>query len=81
MAGGGAIDKDGGFYYKPTILSNVSEGMRVVDEEQFGPVLPVLKYKNVDDAVKRANDTDFGLGSMFYARDVMQPKISSRLSI
>lgn len=69
VAGGGAIDKDGGFYYKPTILSNVSEGMRVVDEEQFGPVLPVLKYKNVDDAVKRANDTDFGLGSSIWGPD------------
>lgn len=62
-AGGSPLDKDGGYYYEPTILANVTEGMRVVDEEQFGPVLPVLKYSDVNDAVQRANDTKFGLGS------------------
>jgi acyl-CoA reductase-like NAD-dependent aldehyde dehydrogenase len=43
-AGGVPIALDGGYYFAPTVLSNVHEGMRVVDEEQFGPVLPVLKY-------------------------------------
>lgn len=62
-AGGSPINKDGGYYFQPTILSNVTEGMRIVDEEQFGPVLPVLKYSDVNDAVARANNTTYGLGS------------------
>jgi acyl-CoA reductase-like NAD-dependent aldehyde dehydrogenase len=68
-AGGGPIAKDGGYYYQPTILSNVTEGMRVVDEEQFGPVLPVIKYSNVDEVVARANNTTYGLGSSVWGPD------------
>ena len=51
-----------GFFYEPTILADVQEGVRIVDEEQFGPVMPLIKYSDVDDAMARANDTDFGLG-------------------
>ena len=51
-----------GFFYEPTILADVQEGVRIVDEEQFGPVMPLIKYSDVDDAMQRANDTDFGLG-------------------
>ena len=40
----------------------MQEGVRIVDEEQFGPVMPLIKYSDVDDAMHRANDTDFGLG-------------------
>ena len=51
-----------GYFFEPTVLADVQEGVRVVDEEQFGPVIPVLKYTDVEDAMTRANDTDFGLG-------------------
>jgi len=65
---GGAHQSEA-YFYRPTILSNVKEGMRIVDEEQFGPVLPVLKYSDVDDAIERANDTEFGLGSSVWTAD------------
>ena len=63
-AGGNEFSPNGkgGFFYEPTVLADVQEGVRVVDEEQFGPVIPVLKYTDVDEALSRANDTDFGLG-------------------
>jgi acyl-CoA reductase-like NAD-dependent aldehyde dehydrogenase len=75
VTGGTAIDRPG-YFYEPTILAGVREGMAIVDEEQFGPVLPILRYSDVDDAVQRANDTMFGLcGSVWstdldHARDV-----------
>lgn len=59
-----------GYFYPPTILSNVTDNTRVVAEEQFGPVLPVLSYRDVDDAIERANATHFGLGASVWGTDV-----------
>jgi len=59
-----------GFMFKPTILKNVKEGMRVVDEEQFGPILPVLKFMTIDEAVERANRSQYGLGASVWAKDI-----------
>lgn len=59
-SGGSRIDRPG-FFYSPTILAETHDGMRVVDEEQFGPVLPVIAYRDLDDAVSRANGTRHGL--------------------
>ena len=50
-----------GYFYAPTIVSEISDGVRLVDEEQFGPAMPVMSYKDVDDAVRRANSTTYGL--------------------
>jgi len=68
-AGGSPLEGDG-FFYPPTILTGVEEGTRIVDEEQFGPVLPVMPYKDVDDAVRRANNTRFGLGASVWGNDI-----------
>ncbi|MFI5953892.1 aldehyde dehydrogenase family protein [Cryptosporangium sp. NPDC051539] len=68
VAGGAAVDGPG-FFYRPTILRGVSDGMAVVDEEQFGPVLPVLPYRSVDEAVSRANGTHFGLSGSVWGTD------------
>lgn len=68
VTGGTAVDGPG-FFYQPTILSGVEDGMAVVDEEQFGPVLPVLPYRSVDDALARANGTHFGLSGSVWGSD------------
>ena len=59
-----------GFFYEPTILADVQEGVRIVDEEQFGPVMPLIKYTDVEDAMERANATDFGLGGSVWTNDL-----------
>jgi acyl-CoA reductase-like NAD-dependent aldehyde dehydrogenase len=59
---GGSPMAGPGYFYPLTILSNVKEGVRIVDEEQFGPVLPVIPYNDEDDVVDRANSTCYGLG-------------------
>jgi acyl-CoA reductase-like NAD-dependent aldehyde dehydrogenase len=67
---GGERMGERGYFFSPTLLSEVSDGVRVVDEEQFGPVLPVLPYTDVEDAVARANATHFGLGGSVWGTDV-----------
>jgi acyl-CoA reductase-like NAD-dependent aldehyde dehydrogenase len=67
-AGGKPIDGPGNFF-EPTILADVSDGTRIVDEEQFGPALPVVAYRELDDAVERANATHFGLSGSVWSAD------------
>jgi acyl-CoA reductase-like NAD-dependent aldehyde dehydrogenase len=67
--GGAPLPREG-FFYAPTIVSGVVEGTRVVDEEQFGPVLPVMPFRDLDDAIERANGTHFGLGGSIWTRDI-----------
>jgi acyl-CoA reductase-like NAD-dependent aldehyde dehydrogenase len=66
IAGGDVIDRPG-FFIRPTIVRDITEGSRLVDEEQFGPVLPVLKYADTDEAVRRANATTYGLGASVWS--------------
>ena len=53
----------------PTVFSHVTPNMRIAKEEIFGPVLSILSYKNLDEAIAIANDTEFGLASAVYAKD------------
>ena len=67
---GGLPDKSAaGFFIEPTIIDNPPEDARIVQEEQFGPVLPLLKFADVDDAVARANASDYGLGASVWSAD------------
>ena len=59
-----------GAFFEPTVLSDVDASMRVAREEIFGPVAPVFKFDSEADAIRLANDTEFGLASYFYSRDV-----------
>jgi acyl-CoA reductase-like NAD-dependent aldehyde dehydrogenase len=68
VAGGQPLTRPG-YFVAPTILRHVAEGVAVVDEEQFGPVLPIMAYDDVDEAVLRANGSQFGLSGSVWADD------------
>ncbi len=77
--GGGPLEGPGNFF-APTVLTDVEDGARIVDEEQFGPALPVVAYRDLDDAVARANHTHFGLaGSIWSADPERATEVASRL--
>lgn len=67
---GGEISEAPGYFVPLTIVRNVTDGARVVDEEPFGPVLPVIKYADVDDVIARANNTPYGLGGSVWSADL-----------
>jgi acyl-CoA reductase-like NAD-dependent aldehyde dehydrogenase len=69
LAGGKPLDRDG-YFIAPTIVKDIPDDARLVREEQFGPVLPVLKYDDIDDAISRANDSEYGLGGTIWSNDV-----------
>ncbi|MEU0228503.1 aldehyde dehydrogenase family protein [Streptomyces sp. NPDC006284] len=68
-AGGHRLDRPG-YFFAPTILTDVPPGSPVVTEEQFGPVLPVLPYRSLDEAVDAANGTGYGLGGSVWGTDL-----------
>ncbi len=68
VTGGKAMDRPG-YFFEPTILAGLSDGIRIVDEEQFGPALPVVPYRDLGDAVDRANATHFGLSGSVWGAD------------
>jgi acyl-CoA reductase-like NAD-dependent aldehyde dehydrogenase len=69
IAGGEAPDGPG-YFVRPTIVRDIPDSARLVREEQFCPVLPVLSYDDLDDAVERANSTEYGLGATVWGRDL-----------
>jgi acyl-CoA reductase-like NAD-dependent aldehyde dehydrogenase len=68
IAGGTTLDQPG-YFIRPTIVRDITDGTRLVDEEQFGPVLPVIKYSDPEDAVARANASPWGLGGSVWSGD------------
>jgi succinate-semialdehyde dehydrogenase / glutarate-semialdehyde dehydrogenase len=67
---GGEIPDRPGAFYPPTLLADVEKGMAVYHEETFGPVASIIRARDVDDAVRIANDTDFGLGAAVFTTDL-----------
>jgi succinate-semialdehyde dehydrogenase/glutarate-semialdehyde dehydrogenase len=70
VALGGAPHKLGGCFYQPTILTEVTSQMAVFRNEIFGPVAPVVRFSTEEEVIAMANDTEFGLASYFYTRDI-----------
>ena len=70
VAMGGKRHALGGLFFEPTILTGVNPTMKVTREETFGPVAPLFRFKTEEEAIRLANDTEFGLASYFYARDL-----------
>jgi len=67
---GGAPSEGKGYFIRPTIVRDIADGSRLVDEEQFGPVLPLIKFKDADDALARANASEYGLGGSIWSKDL-----------
>jgi succinate-semialdehyde dehydrogenase/glutarate-semialdehyde dehydrogenase len=70
LVAGGKRHELGGTFFQPTLLADVTKEMAVAREETFGPVAPLFRFKDEADVVEQANDTEFGLASYFYARDL-----------
>jgi succinate-semialdehyde dehydrogenase/glutarate-semialdehyde dehydrogenase len=70
VAAGGKRHTLGGSFFQPTVLTNVKPNMMVAREETFGPVAPLFRFKSEPEAIRMANDTEFGLAAYFYTRDL-----------
>lgn len=77
---GGATQGGEGYFIQPTLVTGLAEGARLVDEEQFGPALPILSYRDVDDAIERANATMYGLsGSVWSSNAERAAEVATQL--
>ena len=70
LISGGKRSSLGGTFYEPTILSNVTNDMLITYEETFGPVAPIIAFESDEEAIRLANNSQFGLASYFYSRDI-----------
>ncbi|MCG9792315.1 aldehyde dehydrogenase [Flavobacterium algicola] len=70
IVGGNRSDQfDRGYFYQPTLLTNVTQNMQIIQEEVFGPVLPVMKFSTLDEAITLANDCEYGLTSSIFSEN------------
>uniref|UniRef100_A0A5F9CPN5 Aldehyde dehydrogenase domain-containing protein n=1 Tax=Oryctolagus cuniculus TaxID=9986 RepID=A0A5F9CPN5_RABIT len=67
---GGSAVEDRGLFITPTVFSEVTDSMRIAKEEIFGPVQPILKFKNLEEVIKRANSTDYGLTAAVFTKNL-----------
>jgi len=63
-----------GYFYEPTVLTNVNHQMAIMSEETFGPVIPIMSYRTFDEAIALANDSKYGLGANLYTHDPLKAK-------
>lgn len=70
LTGGKKITKDGGYFFEPTIINDVTASMKVASEETFGPMLAIIPFDSEEEAVSNANNTSMGLASYFFTKNV-----------
>src|SRR5271163_1579506 len=70
ITAGGRLGEGEGYFVRPTIVRDIEDQARLVREEQFGPVLPILPYEDIDEVLARVNDTEYGLGGAVWTSDV-----------
>lgn len=79
LCGGARLERPG-FFYPPTLVADVTDGQHLVDEEQFGPVLPLIAYRDVEEVLRRANAGEMGLGGSVWGPDIDQAQaLAARL--
>lgn len=78
LCGGKRVNSKG-YFYEPTIISEVDNTYRIVNEEQFGPVLPIIKYNSIEEAISLANDSDVGLGGSVWGETKEAKKVALKL--
>jgi acyl-CoA reductase-like NAD-dependent aldehyde dehydrogenase len=79
---GGEVPEGPGYFIPPTLVADIDDDSRLVQEEQFGPIVPILKYSDVEDAIARANDTRYGLSGSVWTSDPARGKaIAARLEV
>jgi acyl-CoA reductase-like NAD-dependent aldehyde dehydrogenase len=72
LVGGHANDQGGGRFYEPTVLTDVDHTMKAMTEETFGPTLPIMKVADADEAVRLANDSQYGLAASVWTKDTVK---------
>lgn len=78
---GGEVPEGPGYFIPVTLVADATDGDRIVDEEPFGPILPIIKFSDVDEVIERANATDFGLGGSIWTNDTrLGSELAQRLS-
>ena len=71
---GGQAPAGSGYIYPLTLVTDIADGATLVDEEQFGPVLPIIKYRDIDEAVGRANRLNVGLGAPVWSQNIQKAR-------
>ena len=66
---GGHAREGSGYFFEPTVVTGLTDGCRLVDEEPFGPIVPIIKYSDIEDVIARANNSDSGLGGSIWSAD------------